>query len=90
MIILPGVIAAMRISCARAWRSIISSEAIFGMIGTSGGLGLYIYTNRAYGNLTKVMVGIILIILISVVIDKLFVVLEKLTVKKWGMSYEKK
>ena len=80
----------MRISCARAWRSIISSEAIFGMIGTSGGLGLYIYTNRAYVNLTKVMVGIILIILISVVIDKLFVALEKLTVKKWGMSYEKK
>lgn len=80
----------MRISCARAWRSIISSEAIFGMIGTSGGLGLYIYTNREYGNLTKVMVGIILIILISVVIDKLFVALEKLTVKKWGMSYEKK
>ena len=36
------------------------------------------------------MVGIILIILISVVIDKLFVALEKLTVKKWGMSYEKK
>lgn len=89
MLILPGVIAAARIGCARAWRSIISSEAIFGMIGTSGGLGLYIYVNRAYGNLTKVMVGIILIILVSVVIDKIFVALEKLTVKKWRMSYER-
>ena len=88
MLILPGIIAAMRIGCARAWRAIISSEAIFGIIGTSGGLGLYI--NRAYGNLTKVMVGVILIILISVIIDKFFVALEKFTIKKWGMSYEKK
>ena len=90
MLILPGVIAATRIGCARAWRSIISSEAIFGIIGTSGGLGMYIYINRAYGNLTKVMVGVLLIIIISVIIDKLFVMLERFTVKKWGMSYEKK
>lgn len=89
MLILPGVIAAMRIGCARAWRSIISSEAIFGIIGTVGGLGMYIYVNRAYGNLTKVMVGIILIILISVIIDKIFVALEKLTIRKWRMSYER-
>ena len=51
---------------------------------------LYVYVNRAYGNLTKVMVGVILIILISVIIDKFFVALEKFTIKKWGMSYEKK
>ncbi len=29
MLIFPGIIAAIRIGCARAWRSIISSEAIF-------------------------------------------------------------
>ncbi len=61
----------------------------FGIIGTSGGLGMYIYVNRAYGNLTKVMVGVLLIILISVIVDKLFEAIEKFTVKKWGMSYEK-
>ena len=32
MLILPGIIAALRIGCARAWRSIISSEAIFGIV----------------------------------------------------------
>lgn len=90
MLILPGLIATLRIGCARAWRSIISSEAIFGMIGTSGGLGMYIYVNRAYGNLTNVMVGVLLIIIISVIIDKLFSALEKITVRKWGMSYEEK
>lgn len=90
MLILPGLIASLRIGCARAWRSIISSEAIFGMIGTSGGLGLYIYVNRSYGNLTNVMVGVLLIIIISVLIDKLFSALEKITVRKWGMSYEEK
>ncbi len=50
---------------------------------------MYIYVNRAYGNLTKVMVGVLLIILISVIVDKLFEAIEKFTVKKWGMSYEK-
>ena len=80
----------MRIGCARAWRSIISSEAIFGIIGTAGGLGMYIYVQIGHTEtLTKVMVGIILIILVSVVIDKIFVALEKLTVRKWGMSYER-
>lgn len=89
MLIFPGIIAAIRISCARAWRSIISSEAIFGIIGTSGGLGMYIYVNRAYGDLTKVMVGVILIVLVSVIVDKFFESIEKITIKKWGMSYEK-
>lgn len=90
MLILPGIIAALRIGCSRAWRSIISSEAIFGMIGTSGGLGMYIYVNRAYGNLANVIVGVLLIIVISVIIDKLFSALEKITVRKWGMSYDEK
>ena len=89
LLILPGVIATLKIGCSRAWRAIISSEAIFGIIGTSGGLGMYIYVNRAYGNITKVMVGVLIIIVISFIINKFFEMIEKLTVLKWGMSYEK-
>ena len=89
LLILPGVIATLKIGCSRAWRAIISSEAIFGIIGSSGGLGMYIYVNRAYGNITKVMIGVLIIIIISFIINKFFEVIEKLTIVKWGMLYEK-
>lgn len=89
LLMLPGIIASLKIGCSRAWRSIISSEAIFGMIGTTGGLGMYIYVNRAYGNMTKVMVGVLIIIIISIAINRFFEVIEKSTTVKWRMSHEK-
>lgn len=84
--ITPEIIVGLRVGWGRAWRALISAEMIFGMIGTFGGLGYYIYTNRAYANLTNVMAGVVIIIIIGIIVEScLFGWLEKRTLKRWGM-----
>lgn len=85
--VMPYVISGLRIGWGRAWRALISAEMVFGMIGSYGGVGYYIYVNRAYANITNVMVGIFIIILIGVFVEAfLFKKIEKHTVDKWGID----
>ncbi len=87
--IMPCVISGLKIGWGRSWRALISAEMVFGMIGNLGGIGYYIYTNRAYGNMPKVMVGVVSVIIIGIVVEYvLFGLLEKFTVKRWGMNNE--
>lgn len=87
--VMPNFLSGLRVGWGRAWRSLISAEMVFGMVGTLGGLGYYIYTNRAYGNVTNVFVGVIVIVVIGICVEQLFRLLEKKTIIKWGMSDEK-
>lgn len=83
--VMPYVISGLRVGWGRAWRALISAEMVFGMIGSLGGVGYYIYTNRAYANTTNVMVGVLIIIVIGVTVESfLFRTIEKYTVDKWG------
>jgi len=87
--IMPSIIAGIRVGWGRAWRALISAEMVFGMIGSMGGLGYYIYTSRAYSNMPRVMAGVVVIIVIGVVVESLiFKQLENNTIRKWGMSVE--
>lgn len=83
--VMPHVISGLRVGWGRAWRALISAEMVFGMIGSLGGLGYYIYTNRAYANTTNVLAGVLTIIVIGVTVESfLFRTLEEHTVDKWG------
>ena len=87
--IMPEFIAGVRVGWGRAWRALISAEMVFGMIGTMGGLGFYIYTARAFANLTNVMAGVVAIILIGILVESvIFGQIEKHTIRKWGMTHE--
>ena len=87
--IMPSIVSGLRIGWGRAWRALISAEMVFGMIGTLGGIGYFIYTNRAYGNMTRVMVGVLVVIILGVFFDvAVFNTIEKLTIRKWGMQNE--
>ena len=89
MAILPELISGIRIGWGRAWRSLISAEMVFGLIGALGGLGYYIYNARAYAHITNVMSGVILIVIIGMFFESfLFAQLERHTVRKWGMMRE--
>lgn len=87
--IMPELLAGLRVSWGRAWRAMISAEMVFGMVGTYGGLGYYIYTHRAYANITNVMAGVVIIAVVGILVDSLlFKQIEKRTVRKWGMTHE--
>lgn len=87
--IMPEFLAGIRIGWGRAWRALISAEMVFGMVGSLGGLGYYIYTARAYANLTNVLAGVVVIIIIGIIVESLiFGQIEKHTIRKWGMTHE--
>jgi NitT/TauT family transport system permease protein len=87
--ILSELIAGIRVGWGRAWRALIGAEMIFGMIGTLGGIGYYIYQARAFAKIANVMSGVVIIIIIGVIFESiLFNQLEKHTIKKWGMIRE--
>lgn len=79
------IIAGLRVGWGRAWRALISAEMVFGMIGSLGGLGYYIYQNRAYANTVNVMTGVVVIVIIGVLVEQVvFRMVEKHTIGKWG------
>lgn len=85
--IMPELLAGLRVAWGRAWRALITAEMIFGLIGALGGLGFYIYTHRAYANITNVMSAVVVIIIIGVIMESVvFRWLEKKTIIKWGLA----
>ena len=86
--LLPNIVSGLKVVWARAWRSLIGAEIVFGTIGRNGGLGYFINMNRLNGNMSKVLVGIIIIATIGLLVEALAFrpILKKL--KKWGMTNE--
>jgi NitT/TauT family transport system permease protein len=85
--VMPELIAGLRVGWGRAWRALIGAEMVFGMIGSSGGLGYYIYIGRAYAKIADVFSGIIVIAAIGIIAESfIFNNIERVTTRKWGMT----
>lgn len=63
------VLAGLRISWARSWRAVISAEMVFGVMGSRGGLGWYIFQNRVFMDSSGMFAGIIVLIVIGLIIE---------------------
>lgn len=84
---LPYFITGLKIGWARAWRAVISAEMVFGAAGGAGGLGWFIFKKRVFMDTSGLFGGLMVIIFIGITIeDLLFDKLEKITIRKWGMS----
>ncbi|WP_461205788.1 ABC transporter permease [Clostridium sp. DL1XJH146] len=83
----PYFISALKIGWARAWRAVISAEMVFGAAGGNGGIGWFIFKKRVFMDTPGIFGGLIVIIFIGIIVeDILFNILEKKTIRKWGMS----
>ncbi len=84
---LPYLISGLKIGWARAWRAFISAEMVFGAVGSKGGLGFYILSQRTFMDTPGLFAGIIIVVLIGILIeDLLFSLIEKKTIRKWGIN----
>lgn len=83
---LPQAISGLKTAWAFGWRTIIAAELVFGVAGSSGGLGNYINDARQYLLPPKVFAGLLTIAIIGIVFETLFGRLERLTVVRWGMK----
>lgn len=81
-----SMLSGIKVGWARAWRGLISAEMIFGAT-QSAGIGVFINNSRTvWIDYTAVYAALILIILVGVVVEYgIFQVIEKKTVRKWGM-----
>jgi NitT/TauT family transport system permease protein len=83
----PYILSGIKIGWAFAWRTIIAAEMVFGVAGSQGGLGWFIYQNRFEMNTDLVFAGLLTVILIGLLVEHLlFRWLERRTVLRWGMS----
>lgn len=84
---LPAIISGLKIGWAFAWRTLIAAELVFGVSSGKGGLGWYIFQNRNELYTDKVFAGLVMVILIGLLVETVvFQTLEKLTVRRWGVS----
>jgi NitT/TauT family transport system permease protein len=83
---LPQAISGLKTAWAFGWRTIIAAELVFGVAGSSGGLGNYINDARQYLLPTQAFAGLLTIAIIGVVFETLFGRLERRTVVRWGMK----
>jgi len=83
----PYILSGIKIGWAFAWRTIIAAEMVFGVAGSQGGLGWFIYWNRFEMNTDLVFAGLLTVILIGLLVENFFFRwVERKTVLRWGMS----
>ncbi len=84
---LPSLLTGLQVGWSRAWRALISAEMIFGATGSESGLGWYIFEKRFMMDMPGVFAGLLIIVVIGFLVETvLFEIIEKNTVRKWGMT----
>ncbi|TMJ33421.1 MAG: ABC transporter permease [Alphaproteobacteria bacterium] len=79
---LPSIVVGLRLGMGYGWRALIAAE----MLVRQGGLGDLIFGARTFGQIDRIIVGMITIGCLYLVIDRLIVQpIENLTVARWGM-----
>jgi len=84
---LPHFLTGFRAAWGVAWRSVVAAELVFGAVGGKGGLGWLIYANRFQLNAPGMLGAIFCISLIGIFMENVLLeMIERKTVKKWGMK----
>ena len=79
---LPSIVVGLRLGMGYGWRALIAAE----MLVRKGGLGDLIFGARTFGQIDRIIVGMIVIGCLYIVVDRLIVQpIENLTVARWGM-----
>ncbi|MFN2460358.1 MAG: ABC transporter permease [Candidatus Velthaea sp.] len=86
---LPYIITGLKAAWAFGWRTVVAAELVFGVAGSSGGLGWYINNARYFLQTSNIFAGLIVISLLGIAVEALFTVIETRTVVKWGMKTAK-
>jgi ABC-type nitrate/sulfonate/bicarbonate transport system permease component len=79
---LPAIVVGLRLGMGYGWRALIAAE----MLVRKGGLGDLIFGARTFGQIDRIIVGMIMIGCLYIVVDRLIVQpIENITVARWGM-----
>lgn len=83
----PSILSGLKMGWAFAWRTLIAAELVFGVSSGSGGLGWFIYQNKNMLEIPSVFAGLFMVIFIGLIVENfIFKVIERATIRKWGMQ----
>jgi NitT/TauT family transport system permease protein len=83
----PSILTGLKIGWAFAWRTLIAAELVFGVASGQGGLGWFIFENRNLLDIPAVFAGLLTVIIIGLIVENfVFRLIEKRTVRRWGMQ----
>jgi NitT/TauT family transport system permease protein/taurine transport system permease protein len=79
---LPSIVVGLRLGMGYGWRALIAAE----MLVRKGGLGDLIFGARTFGQIDRIIAGMVVIGTLYVVVDRLIVQpIENMTVARWGV-----
>jgi NitT/TauT family transport system permease protein len=81
---LPMMISGLRVGWGFGWRTVVAAELVFGATGTGGGIGWYINNSRLFMNIADGFAGILLVIIVGLLTESLFRMVQYFTTHKWG------
>ncbi|MWA06287.1 ABC transporter permease subunit [Actinomadura sp. LD22] len=82
---LPSFIAGLKQGWAFAWRSLMAGELLV-IIGSTTSLGVLLSQAREFNNTADMISYMIVILVIGIVIDQLFGVLDRAVRRRWGLE----
>ncbi len=81
----PHIFSGLKTAWARAWRSAVSAEMIFGITGNGGGLGWFVFQRRIFMDTPGMYAGILMLAVLGLLVESvLFRLIENKTLKRWG------
>lgn len=81
---LPMMISGLRVGWGFGWRTVVAAELVFGATGTGGGIGWYINNSRLFMNISDGFAGILLVIIVGLLTESVFRLVQYFTTHKWG------
>lgn len=83
----PYLVAGLKTSWARAWRTVIGAEMVMGISAKAGGLGWFIYEAHYDIDIARILAGVLVIVAIGLLVERgFFEILEVRTIQRWGMT----
>ncbi|MBI9109395.1 MAG: ABC transporter permease subunit [Spirochaetales bacterium] len=83
----PHILSGLKTAWARAWRAAVSAEMVFGITGSGGGLGWFVYNKRIFMDTPGMYAGILMLAILGIIVESgLFNLIENKTVRRWGVS----
>lgn len=81
---LPMMLSGLRVGWGFGWRTVVAAELVFGATGSGGGIGWYINNSRLFMNITDGFAGILLVVVVGLLTESLFRLVQYFTTHKWG------
>jgi NitT/TauT family transport system permease protein len=84
---LPSIMTGLRNGLSNAFRALVALEMVIGAAAGSGGLGWFVWSQKQNLEIPSVFAGILTIMVIGLAFEAVFALVERRTVRRWGMLH---